>query len=277
MENIKNLEHIRTIASCSMDNFHDYSDNFSIPVLLRNSFNLWGPAFSKWTEQFLLSSFKNVIAQAERYSLLGEVEEKSFSVDEYFNYMKTTLDENPFYLKGQFHLKSSMRDDFTVPEVFKCWYNSLPQQNRKYTLSWLYIGAARTMSQCHLDIWNTSAWNGVIIGKKIWLFFKPSDSVYLSDGKVNPFFPDVQKFPTYLMAKPLVCIQSPGDVVFTPSDWWHAVYNVEAGVSITENFINESNCLKVLSYFKSKGASSAYNSFSELIRKNSKKYAEENL
>lgn len=31
----------------------------------------------------------------------------------------------------------------------------------------------------------------------------------------------------------------PGETVFTPRGWWHAVLNEEGGVSLTENFINE--------------------------------------
>jgi oxalate decarboxylase/phosphoglucose isomerase-like protein (cupin superfamily) len=39
----------------------------------------------------------------------------------------------------------------------------------------------------------------------------------------------------------LSCVQRPGDIIFTPSNWWHQVRNDTCTLALTENFINETN------------------------------------
>jgi hypothetical protein len=51
----------------------------------------------------------------------------------------------------------------------------------------------------------------------------------------------------------MVCVQNPGDIIFTPSGWYHAVCNLEMGVSLTENFINSSNIELVKAHCDSLG------------------------
>ena len=46
-----------------------------------------------------------------------------------------------------------------------------------------------------------------------------------------------------MIAEQELCVETPrpGEIVFTPSGWWHQVVNLEASISITENFINATN------------------------------------
>ena len=157
------------------------------------------------------------------------------------------------YFKTQFHLHTKLKLDYVPPRVFNCWYAQFPQKSKKFILSWIYIGGEGTMSFLHRDLWNTSAWNVVISGLKLWMFFPPENTNLLYNGKVNPFEPDLEKFPDFANTKPLIAVQEPGQLVYTPSRWWHAVYNLKSGVSLTENFINETNIENVKEYFSEHG------------------------
>lgn len=212
----------------------------SRPVLITGMTDNWN-AMTRWTTEFFESRMGQYEALASRSR--DRKDKKQMKVREYFSYMRNSTDNDPYYLSNcQFHLKTDMTADYTVPDYFssclQLMEDKLPLQFR---LSWMFIGTANTYSALHLDIFNTSAWNAVITGRKLWLFYPSEQARYLYNGNVNPFSPDLEKYPEFSKAKPLVCVQHPGEVVFTPSGWWHAVLNEEGGISITENFINETN------------------------------------
>lgn len=239
---------------------------FFNPLKLIGGMDEW-PALKLWDNAFFKREFGRVILKASRNSSKGQ-SSRTFSLQQYLSYMNKTKSFKPYYLKDcKFHLGTNMETHYTAPVAFSCWYKKIPADKRKTTLSWLYIGAKGTFSRLHLDIWNTSAWNALISGAKLWLFYPPADQQFLYNGAVNPFFPDLKKFPDFEFAEPIIAVQRPGEIIFTPSNWWHAVYNLEKGISLTENFINDSNYINVLGYFQDKSPKS-YESLLELVNQN---------
>jgi histone arginine demethylase JMJD6 len=221
----------------------EFNENYGLkskPVLITGLMDNW-KAKTKWTSDFLKQNFGNLEEPAYRSN--NRDDKKIFKLEDYINYMETNSDKDPYYLTNtQFHLDTEMVNDYEVPSYFTtCLQVMKDKLPRKFQLSCIYIGAKNTFSKLHLDIFNSSAWNAVISGKKIWLFYPPNQFRYLYNGAVNPFEPDLNKYPEFVNATPIVCVQNPGEVVYTPSRWWHAVYNEEAGLSLTENFVNETN------------------------------------
>lgn len=226
------------------------------------------PAMSKWNERYFLSRFGKSEILAKRY-LNGTKQIRRFLLEDYFNYLTKTGDEVPFYLTDcQLHLETELENDYFVPDIFSCWYKKIDKKQRKSTLSWIYIAPKFSISPLHQDLWGTSAWNGMISGRKLWIFFPPDQFPYLYDGKVDPFNPDLHNYPLFKKAKPEICIQRRGEIIFTPSGWWHAVMNLDCGISITENFINHTNSTKVLDFFRDISQPS-YHSIQQLIQNNS--------
>lgn len=260
---LSDYEDIPTIRQLDVGRFDQVDRQLCKPFKLIGATDQW-LAINCWTSDYLSKHFGKQVLQASRNGKDGK-ESKMFTLEDYLLYMNTDDIDRPYYLKDcKFHLNTEMENHYQVPEPFKCWYREIPQDKRKTTLSWLYIGAKNTFSKLHLDIWNTSAWNVVISGLKLWFFYEPNDAKYLYDGEVNPFNFESKDFPLLKYATPKICLQRPGELVFTPSNWWHAVYNLEKGISITENFINESNVKDVLEFFSNKSEQS-YLSLKEIV------------
>lgn len=116
------------------------------------------------------------------------------------------------------------------------------------TLSWIYLAPKNSITKLHRDVANTSAWNLVISGAKFWVFYPENQVKYLYNGTVNPFHANLEQYPLYEQSKPIVCVQQPDEVVFTPPRMYHAVLNLESGVSLTENFICQHNLELVQQY-----------------------------
>ena len=47
--------------------------------------------------------------------------------------------------------------------------------------------------------------------------------------------------PGWAAAQPLNAVQRPGEVIFVPAGWWHAVLNLDLCVAVTHNFCSSSN------------------------------------
>lgn len=236
------------------------------PVLVKNLIDDW-PALEKWTMDFFDSNYGGISEFVSRSDSKLNTEDKHFSLSEYISYAKNSDDDNPYYFKSQFHRTTSLYKDYNQPILYPCWYSQISLQKRKYELSWIYVGAKGTFSEMHLDIWNSSAWNALISGKKLWVFYtkKQIKSLFKDDQ-----FSWSDNCPTQLN-KPLFCIQEPGDVVFTPSGWYHAVLNLEAGISITENFINETNYKEVVNFFEGRNQIKSAKSIERIAEENLKK------
>mmetsp|Transcript_613 Transcript_613/g.1814 ORF Transcript_613/g.1814 Transcript_613/m.1814 type:complete len:403 (+) Transcript_613:203-1411(+) len=118
---------------------------------------------------------------------------------------------------------------------------------------WLLLGPKRSGTCVHVDPLGTSAWNTVIKGRKRWVLFEPGTSKRVASGKplVKPgeddeainYFADI--LPRVRTAHPTArryeCIQEPGETIFVPGGWWHAVLNLDDTVGVTQNFASREN------------------------------------
>ena len=146
---------------------------------------------------------------------------KVVTVADFIDYCLNNDDNDPYYWNTwQFSLENqNFFSSYEGKNPFENWLDLINPEEVPQ-LKWIITGGKRTFSPMHLDVLNTSAWNGLICGRKKWLFLP-------QDNKFSP---------------PLFLIQDPGDIVFTPSGWLHQVENLEPSICVTENFVNQHNC-----------------------------------
>ena len=231
-----------------------------IPALFTKAFQNW-PIKEKWTINYLIEMFGNNKQEVSANNKFADL-----SLEEYLN--RDFGDDN-FYFMTQNHLNNRLRDDYELPDFLNCWYRN--SDSPKIYLSWLYVGKKGTMTGLHQDVWMTSAWNYLVSGKKLWIFYPLPFNDMINKNKSQY---DIQSLLQKTLSNenldidPIICIQSPGELVYTPSRFWHAVYNLDLTISLTENFLNETNYDFVTQFFKENKNEKSNSSLNQLILSN---------
>ena len=103
------------------------------------------------------------------------------------------------------------------------------------------IGAPGTFTQGHIDSKDNFAYQ--IIGSKRWTIFPPTDYKYLyyiertgslewSTALNSLTEPDLEKFPLYAKATPIIFTMYAGEVLHLPRGWTHTVQNISPALMI---------------------------------------------
>ncbi len=114
-----------------------------------------------------------------------------------------------------------------VPEElreFEDRNNILKYHDIAHVMKWVFIGAARSGSEMHVDPIAADAWMIVTQGKKNWRI-------------------DVE---TEFALKTYTVQQSVGDLIFIPNGAKHSVINEEFTVAVTHNFVTNKSRLNAL-------------------------------
>lgn len=250
-----NARQVRKITNPSVDEFQQIWAPMGIPLVITDVISGW-EAYSKWNFNYVVEKLgsSDVIVSKQG---VNKVSHSSYTLKQLVHIIINENWDEPLYSNFSNHLNTDMVHDYVAPDYFKCWYKSIPKEDQSLVLSWIYLGTQNSFSGLHVDIHNTGAWNALFMGKKLWFFF-PSDQIdLLHGGKVNPFQPNLDLYPNLVHASPLICVQEVGEMVYTPSGWWHCVLNLEKGFALTENFINELNFDDVMKDLLSVGATKA--------------------
>lgn len=212
------------------------------PVVITDAIRHW-PATSLWTFEYFKQRLGSVVVPVHRYDDETEFTPdslKQMTLGEYIDGV-TTKDWNefPYYLRDNwrlFHTCPSLAQEHDVPSYFFDWFRFLPPFMR-LPYPRLFIGPKGAITPLHADIWGTHAWLSQLVGRKRWLLFSPDQAAFLYGYNVRCEAPDLDKFPLYARARALEAVIEPGDTIWVPGKWSHWVHSLEAGISITYNYM----------------------------------------
>jgi hypothetical protein len=135
------------------------------------------------------------------------------------------------------------------PEELPRWLAALVRAPRSldrfpWRVSKLWIGAAGNLSALHRDLAHNL--HTVIAGAKRFWLLSPAQGacVYpnppwrgLPNGcAVDPEAPDLDRFPRFARARPVVIHVHAGETLFLPRGWWHHVRALDASVAVNTFF-----------------------------------------
>ena len=157
-----------------------------------------------------------------------------------------------------------MLHDYVKPKYFQTnLFQLLPEEDMP-PHRWFLIGPKRSGSSIHQDPLGTSAWNTSVTGHKRWILIPPGPDLtkefvsgkhLLKDGEehqaihyfdfILPRLKAAENHPNGKLPLIIECIQYPGETMFVPGGWWHAVINLDNTIAITENVCNPGNFERV--------------------------------
>eukprot|EP00930_Biecheleria_cincta_P076625 TRINITY_DN6382_c0_g2_i1.p1 TRINITY_DN6382_c0_g2~~TRINITY_DN6382_c0_g2_i1.p1 ORF type:complete len:554 (+),score=110.90 TRINITY_DN6382_c0_g2_i1:30-1664(+) len=223
------------------------------PIIVEDCCGDW-PAMDRWNIDALEERFRQIAFKVAKDDKGKKLRMKF----KYFaDYIRHQQDDNPLYLfetnmDDNGYIRPLM-DDYEVPDIFPHDWFSLVNQDSRPPFRWFCIGPKRSGTTVHIDPLGTAAWNAVTHGVKRWVLFEPKEDKRIVKGKdflqkgeddeAIMYFDFV--LPRIKRAHPDLKVyeglQKPGEVIFVPGDWWHAVLNLEDTVAVTQNYCGPDN------------------------------------
>ncbi len=104
------------------------------------------------------------------------------------------------------------------------------------TAASFWFGPAGTRTPLHHD--TLMLFHTQIVGRKRWRFISPLQTplLYNRMGVYSPIdldAPDYERYPLFRQAQVLDVVLEPGDTLFLPLAWWHAVDSLETSLSFS--------------------------------------------
>eukprot|EP00949_MAST-11_sp_MAST-11-sp1_P004213 g4213.t1 len=143
--------------------------------------------------------------------------------------------------RGGKYVADELWNDFTAPTFFHGydWFRMMGICRKIMSVIFWSPKGARQSN--HQDDFGSSKWQAQLQGRKKWILHPPEESHYLYWGRVDPFEPDLAKYPQYKDAKRLEVILHPGDIIFWTAGWWHATEALSSGIAVAQNILGEHN------------------------------------
>ena len=225
------------------------------PLIITGCADSWG-ARENWTFENLLARYGNSLLKC------GEDDEGykvKIKLKYFLEYLTAQKDDSPMYVFDnsfdEYPVAKGLMADFAPPKYFREDLFRLVGEKPRPPYRWFLIGPKRSGTGIHIDPLGTSAWNTLIRGRKRWVLFPPSTPKALCKGRshMKPGEDDeavdyfTQILPRIKEAQkgsglPIIdFIQYPGDTIFVPGKWWHAVLNIDDTVAVTQNFCSSTN------------------------------------
>jgi ribosomal protein L16 Arg81 hydroxylase len=228
------------------------------PFILKNVTSKWPSA--KWNFDFLRRKCGDCRVNVCKYDRsLNEsfiIQHKDMRVME----LRDFFDKHFMKDDAQWSVKEESRIFEEYPDLLydlKLDEVTLPECRTGEKYMWVGTSDSSICLHCDLCDWNMLY---QIVGRKKWKLYSPDDEKYLYvqtktalDGglysMVDAFNPDLEKFPDFALAKEYEVIVEPGDLIYVPRRWWHAVYSMTYTLSVN-HFSGEDKISPYLQYLE---------------------------
>lgn len=276
----------------STADFHAEYESTNTPVVLTGCIDNW-PARRKWRAAQFCAHYGDIPLKANGRSTDGR--RFRMPARDFFAYAHSANGEKPLYVFDKKVLESvpELRQDYqTLPYFAEDFFDFMTAADRP-DYRWLLIGPDGSGTPFHTDPHATSAWNAVLEGVKRVTLYPPTvtppgveeELIHTDYYASEPYMVSyrqtlparaTQSLPSSAASspsppvppRPVEALVFPGDVIFIPSGWWHAVINIGLTVAVTQNVCSRYTFPLVAADMNAYAARSVRRDFRRALRAN---------
>lgn len=241
------------IDNITPEEFIERFDKPQKPVIIEGMLSGW-PGMQKWSLEYFDMVYRRGLFKVGEDDKGRKIRMR---MKHFIDYCRHQNDDSPLYLfessVESYGSTCRLLDDWDIPELFIYDLMSILGDRDRPPYRWFCVGPKRSGTTIHQDPLGTSAWNAVVCGHKRWVLAPPETPRKHIKGKhlrlpgeddeaimyFDYLLPRVKK--TYPDLEILEGTQRPGDVIFVPALWWHAVVNIDDTIATTQNFVSNAN------------------------------------
>ena len=248
---------VERISGAKTEKFaHEYLSGPGRPVVVTDAIDSW-PAKKLWSFDHLAerAGSHRVLAMDDlvKPSLIRAISLREYALyctQPFFSRLAEIEGERPFYITHPLIKNPELLDEIRQPDFINNVYLQLTGEMLNWyheVFGWIYIGPANTVTALHVDHYMTHTWSAQVVGRKRFLLFSPEDLASIPDPAVRAhLMTDVfQSQPISLQPRraPVAheAVVGPGETVVFPAGWAHQVVALEPSISVSYNFVTESN------------------------------------
>jgi len=228
------------------------------PVILEGCIQSWR-AYQLWTPDYMKDEFGDSVCHASinlpEGAAVGGYNREDFTkwmkLGEFVEFMRAS--DKPCYMQQVPQGLFGGRDEWSNHEritdlgTFNIYVN-------------IFLGSGNTNSSLHYDMPNNFL--AQIYGNKQVYLFPPeqrrhiatyADSLRMSP--VDPYAPNLKRYPDYANARGLVGVINPGNILFIPRTWWHQLRSMNEAISINCWYGSEASATYLLKVAAANGVS----------------------
>lgn len=223
----------------SSKEFFDEFYSANEPVLLRGMANQW-PIVSTWSPAYLRDHFGDVEVEVQtgrdtdkRYEVNIDDHRTCMPMRQFVDLVSSSGSTNDFYMCANNRALdsnlSALFDEIpSLPDYFA-------PENAKGR-AFLWFGPEGTITPLHFDKANVLLLQ--VYGAKEVTLAPPEALPFLYNdfgvfSEVDYFAPDYQRYPLLKRVSFMQAMLHPGDALFLPVGWWHAVQSLSVSISLS--------------------------------------------
>lgn len=197
------------------------------PLLMRGAFSYYSD-LNTWSVERVVRQFAqtDVTVGHVPYADAFNLSTMQMKLVQYYESYMEGSSAQPYYVfnknddvcqRGYDVLKQLVLDAFPTPQLI-----ASPDDAGGLDSIHFFLGQKDSGAPFHI---HADAVNAAVTGLKQWYIYTPARTLYSRKTIKKWVEEDLKELP--MDERPLECLQRPGDVVYVPLDWGHAVLNLE--------------------------------------------------